>query len=43
MKVVDAEKLMHIISVENFPKKGELRRVIMQLSFDVPLKEDSKG
>ena len=34
MKVVDAEKLMHIISVENFPKKGELRRIIMQLSFE---------
>ena len=39
MKVVNAEKLIEVIRAKNFPKKGELHRIIEQLSFEAPIGE----
>ena len=36
MKVVNADKLIELIRSGDFPKKGELHRLILQLAVDVP-------
>lgn len=43
MKVINAEKLIEVIRTENFPKKGELHRIIEQLSFEAPISEIPKA
>lgn len=42
MKLVDADKLIEAIRSGDFPKKGELHRLILQLAFDVPEISDEK-
>lgn len=37
MKVVNTEKLIKVIQTKNFPKKGELHRIIEQMSFEIPV------
>lgn len=39
MKVVNADKLIEIIREKDFPKKGELHRIITQLAFEAPIGE----
>lgn len=39
MKVVNVEKLIEVIRNSDFPKKGELHRIIEQLAFEVPIGE----
>lgn len=39
MKVVNADKLIKIIRERDFPKKGELHRIILQLAFEAPIGE----
>ena len=36
MRLVNADKLIELIRNGDFPKKGELHRLILQLAFDVP-------
>lgn len=42
MKVINTEKFIEVIRTENFPKKGELHRIIEQLSFEAPISEIPK-
>ena len=37
MKIINAEKFIQIIRDQNFPKKGELCRIVEQLSFEAPI------
>ena len=36
MKVVELEKIIELLRGRDIPKKGDLHRILTQMSFDIP-------
>ena len=43
MKVIELEKVIELLRGRDIPKIGELHRILMQMSFDVPENSEKKS